>query len=62
MLRGTEVKSLRNGKVSLDEAYARMKAGEIWLIDCDIPQYPQAGIWNHEPKRPRNCCCTSAST
>jgi SsrA-binding protein len=53
MLRGTEVKSLRNGKVSLEEAYARLKGGELWLVDCDIPPYPQAGIWNHEPKRLR---------
>ncbi|MFO0906582.1 MAG: SsrA-binding protein SmpB [Pirellulales bacterium] len=53
MLRGTEVKSLRNGKVSLEEAYARIKDGEVWLIGCDIPIYPQASIWNHEPKRPR---------
>jgi SsrA-binding protein len=53
ILRGTEVKSLRNGKVSLEEAYARMKDGEIWLVNCDIPEYPQASVWNHEPKRPR---------
>ena len=53
MLRGTEVKSLRNGKVSLEEAYARFKDGEIWLVGCDIPVYAQGGIWNHEPKRSR---------
>lgn len=53
VLRGTEVKSLRNGKVSLEEAYARIKDGEIWLVGCDIPEYPQGGMWNHEPKRPR---------
>jgi SsrA-binding protein len=50
---GSEVKSLRNGKVSLDEAYARVKEGEAWLIGCDIPEYAQATIWNHDPKRPR---------
>lgn len=53
MLRGTEVKSLRSGKVSLEEAYARIKDGELWLVDCDIPPYAQAGMWNHEPKRLR---------
>jgi SsrA-binding protein len=53
MLMGSEVKSLRNGKVSLDEAYARVKDGDLWLIGADIPEYPQATIFNHKPKRPR---------
>ena len=53
VLVGSEVKSLREGRVSLDEAYARLKEGEAWLIGCDIPEYKQAGIWNHEPKRTR---------
>lgn len=50
---GSEVKSLRNGKISLDEAYGRMLHGEFWLVGCDIAEYTQATIWNHEPKRPR---------
>jgi SsrA-binding protein len=50
---GSEVKSLRAGRISLDEAYGRVREGEVWLIGCDIPEYPQATIWNHEPKRPR---------
>lgn len=50
---GSEVKSLRNGKLSLDEAYGRVRNGEVWLIGCDIPEYTNATIWNHEPKRPR---------
>lgn len=50
---GSEVKSLRDGKVSLDEAYGRVKDGEVWLVGCDIPEYPNATIWNHAPKRPR---------
>lgn len=50
---GSEVKSLRNGKVSLAEAFGRVRNGEFWLIDCDIPEYTQATIWNHQPKRPR---------
>ena len=52
-LAGSEVKSLRAGHISLEEAYGRVREGEIWLIGCDIPEYPQASIWNHEPKRPR---------
>jgi SsrA-binding protein len=53
MLVGSEVKSLRRGKVSLDEAYGRIKADEVWLINCDIPEYLEASRFNHEPKRPR---------
>src|SRR5215213_8983350 len=52
-LTGSEVKSLRNGKLSLDEAYARVKEGEVWLVGADIAEYPQATLWNHVPKRPR---------
>src|SRR5687768_6638244 len=53
MLQGSEVKSLRNGKVSLEEAYGRVKDGDVWLVGCEIPEYTQATIWNHAPKRPR---------
>lgn len=53
VLLGSEVKSLRHGKVSLDEAYGRVRDNEVWLVGCDIPEYPQATLWNHEPKRPR---------
>jgi len=53
VLRGSEVKSLRSGKVSLEEAFARVKDGELWLIGCDIPIYPQANLMNHEPRRTR---------
>ena len=53
MLQGSEVKSLRSGKVSLEEAYGRVKGGGLWLIGCEIPEYAQATIWNHAPKRPR---------
>src|SRR5688572_7911234 len=52
-LTGSEVKSLRDGKLSLDEAYARVKEGEAWLVGADIAEYPQATLWNHLPKRPR---------
>src|SRR5437762_13693858 len=53
MLLGSEVKSLRDGKLSLDEAYARVKEGNLWLLGADIPEYPQAALFNHKPKRPR---------
>jgi SsrA-binding protein len=53
VLTGSEVKSLRNGQASIEEAYARIEGREVWLIDCDIPEYPQAGRFNHKPKRPR---------
>jgi SsrA-binding protein len=50
---GSEVKSLRDGKLSLEEAYARVKEDEVWLVGADIAEYKQASIWNHIPKRPR---------
>ena len=53
MLVGSEVKSLRAGKVSLDEGYAHVKQGEVWLVGCDIAEYPQANQLNHPPRRPR---------
>ena len=53
VLQGSEVKSLRDGKISLEEAYVRVRDGELWLIGADIPEYAQANIWNHKPKRPR---------
>ena len=53
MLVGSEVKSLRGGSLSLEEAYARIKGNELWLMGCDIPEYVQANRLNHQPKRPR---------
>lgn len=53
ILAGSEVKSLRDGKCQLDEAYGRVKGETLWLVGCNISEYPQATIWNHEPKRPR---------
>ena len=50
---GSEVKSLREGKISLDEAYVRIKQSELWLIGADIQEYRQANRWNHDPRRPR---------
>jgi SsrA-binding protein len=53
VLVGSEVKSLRKGTLSLDEAYARVTKGEVWLIGCDIAEYVQANQFNHSPRRPR---------
>ncbi len=50
---GSEVKSLRNGQLSLAEAYARVRNGEVWLVGCDIAEYAQASRMNHDAKRPR---------
>ena len=53
VLVGSEVKSLRDSKISLDEAYVRIKDSELWLVGADIAEYRQANRWNHDPKRPR---------
>ena len=53
VLIGSEVKSLRDGRVSLDEAYVRVINNELWLVGADIAEYRQASYWNHEPKRLR---------
>ena len=53
VLVGSEVKSLRTGRVSLDEAYARVKGEEVWLVGCDIAEYVEANRFNHQPRRPR---------
>ena len=53
VLVGSEVKSLRNGTVALSEAYGKVKNGEVWLVNCDIPEYAEANRFNHKPKRDR---------
>lgn len=53
VLTGTEVKSLRNGKANLEDAYAAVEEGEVWLHGCDIPEYVEANQLNHKPKRSR---------
>ncbi len=52
-LKGTEVKSLRQGKATIAEAYADSRHGEIWLVNANIPEYLQGGRFNHAPKRLR---------
>lgn len=52
-LTGTEVKSLRDGKAQLGDAYALIDHGEVWLRNAHIPPYPPAASQNHDPDRPR---------
>ncbi|MEE8333267.1 MAG: SsrA-binding protein SmpB [Alphaproteobacteria bacterium] len=53
VLTGSEVKSLRAGRANIQESYATEKDGEIYLVNSYIPEYKQAGPFNHEPRRPR---------
>lgn len=51
VLRGTEVKVLRQGQISLGEAYARFKNDQLYLVGANIPEYSHGNLQNHEPKR-----------
>jgi len=53
VLVGSEVKSLRRGTISIEEAYGRIKDGEVWLMGCDIAEYVEANQFNHDRRRPR---------
>ena len=53
VLLGTEVKSLRTGKASLQDAFARVDRGEVFLLNCHIPPYSHGGYANHDPTRTR---------
>ncbi|MBV8150456.1 MAG: SsrA-binding protein SmpB [Candidatus Eremiobacteraeota bacterium] len=53
-LTGTEIKSIRSGGVSLNEAFARVRDGELWLVNMYIPPYKQGNAFSaHDPRRPR---------
>lgn len=52
-LLGSEVKSIREGRISLKEGYAEIKGGEVYLINCNISPYAPANRFNHEPSRER---------
>ena len=58
MLTGTEVKSIRNGGGSFNDAYCMMKSGEIWLKNLHIPEYSHGNMNNHEPTRLRKLLLT----
>ena len=53
VLTGTEVKSLRNGKASIKEAYAHVRNGEVWLEGMHVTPYDHGNRWNPEPVRSR---------
>jgi SsrA-binding protein len=52
-LTGSEIKSVREGRVSLGDAYVRPEKGELYLLNAHIARYEAGGIWSHEPKRKR---------
>ena len=53
VLTGTEIKSIRDGRVNIQQAFARADGGEMWLHNAHIAHYAQGNIYNHEPTRPR---------
>jgi SsrA-binding protein len=52
-LTGSEIKSIRDGKANIQEAYARPDRGEVWLVGAHIAEYKSASYFGHEPRRPR---------
>ncbi|MBW0145000.1 SsrA-binding protein SmpB [Sphingomicrobium clamense] len=52
-LRGTEVKSLRNGEANIAESYVAVEDGEVWLINAHVPEYSHGNRLNHDPRRRR---------
>ena len=53
VLTGTEIKSIRTGRVSLGDAYVKPGAGELWLLNAHIARYEAGSYLSHEPTRPR---------
>ncbi len=53
VLTGTEIKSIRAGRVNLGDAYVRVEGGELWLVNAHIARYEAASYLSHEPTRPR---------
>jgi SsrA-binding protein len=53
VLTGTEIKSIRAGRVDFRDGYARPEKGELWLVNAYIAPYDPASIFNHDPRRPR---------
>ncbi len=52
-LMGSEIKSIRAGHISLQEAYVIQRNGELWLLNAHVPEYKQAAKQSHQPLRPR---------
>ncbi|RLC72461.1 MAG: SsrA-binding protein [Chloroflexi bacterium] len=53
VLKGTEIKSIRAGRVNLSDGYAQPQDGELWLFNVHIAPYDPSGRYSHEPRRPR---------
>ncbi|MBE9483098.1 MAG: SsrA-binding protein SmpB [Chloroflexi bacterium] len=53
VLTGTEIKSIRAGRVNLGDAYVRIEGGELWLLNAHIARYEAGSYLSHEPTRPR---------
>ena len=53
VLSGSEIKSIRNGRVSLSDAYVKPEAGELWLLNAHIARYEASSYLSHEPRQPR---------
>lgn len=53
VLMGSEIKSIREGKLNLSDSYARVEDGEVYLLNCHIGEYRNAGTFGHEPLRKR---------
>jgi len=54
VLQGSEVKSIKEGRVSFGDAFAEIKGQEVWLNNFHIAEYPHASMLNHDPDRPRS--------
>ncbi len=52
-LTGTEIKSIRDGRVNLADAYVKPEGRELWLVNAHIARYEAGGRWSHQPTRPR---------
>ncbi len=59
VLKGTEIKSIRSGKVNFKDSYAKIENDEIWLYNLHISVYDHASVFNHEPERKRKLLMTS---
>lgn len=60
VLQGTEIKSIRAGKISIVESYAKIERGELWLLKSNIAHYEQGNRYNHQPDRTRKLLLTKA--
>ena len=59
MLQGTEVKSIREGRVNLRDSFARVEAGEVWVYNIHISPYSIAATRTTSRRAGASCCCTS---